>query len=828
MATLLYRLGLLSARKPWAVIIAWLLLLGGVSGAAAAFRTPLSSTMTVEGLEFQQTLDTLKREIPDAAGGIGTVVFRTESGRFTPAQQAAVAKAVTDWEALPQVADAIDPFATQKQLDEAQRKTADGQKQLEASESRLRAGEAELAKGQGQVDGAARLGLLKGQQLTDARAKLAASTKQLADGRAQLERGKRELALGQRQVALTKDTRFVSADGTAAMTQVRFKDEIHSVSPDQRQQVTALEGQLAKTGVKTYFGKELVEDVSSVIGPGEIIGIVIAAIVLMVMLGTLVAAGLPLLMAIGGVALGTGATLALSKVVELNSVTPALGLMIGIAVGIDYALFIVNRHREQLKTGMGRTESIALAVGTAGNAVTFAGMTVFIALAALAVTGIGFLGTMGFAAAGTVACAVLINLTLLPALMSLAGHRMLPRRTWRKHGFNARGASLTDEHPRDAEHADRGWGAIVTRHPWPAIVAGLALVAFLAAPAAGLRLGLPDGGSEPQSSTGYQAYATIGEKFGEGANGPIVAVATLPAGLDELAAKDRQLDVAEALKLNSGLVSVMPAGLSKDGRTAVYQAIPKKGPADQATVDAVHQIREDAPFIKEVTGADVKVTGQTVANIDISQKLADALPPYLLIVVGLSLVLLLMVFRSVVVPLIATGGFLLSLAAAFGGVVAVYQEGTLGSIFGVTNPGAILSFLPILLIGVLFGLAMDYQMFLVSGMRESHVHGEDARRAVRTGFSHAAAVVTAAAIIMVSVFAGFVHAELTMIRPIGFGLALGVLIDAFLIRMTLTPAVMHLLGERAWWMPRWLDRIVPDVDVEGVKLVDKVQGHPHA
>ena len=272
----------------------------------------------------------------------------------------------------------------------------------------------------------------------------------------------------------------------------------------------------------------------------------------------------------------------------------------------------------------------------------------------------------------------------------------------------------------------------------------------------------------------------------------------------------------------------MPAGLSKDGRTAVYQAIPKKGPADQATVDAVHQIREDAPFIKEVTGADVKVTGQTVANIDISQKLADALPPYLLIVVGLSLVLLLMVFRSVVVPLIATGGFLLSLAAAFGGVVAVYQEGTLGSIFGVTNPGAILSFLPILLIGVLFGLAMDYQMFLVSGMRESHVHGEDARRAVRTGFSHAAAVVTAAAIIMVSVFAGFVHAELTMIRPIGFGLALGVLIDAFLIRMTLTPAVMHLLGERAWWMPRWLDRIVPDVDVEGVKLVDKVQGHPHA
>ncbi|WP_409484348.1 MMPL family transporter [Arsenicicoccus dermatophilus] len=842
MASLLYRLGLFSARKPWVVILVWLLLLGATGGAAAALHQPLSTQMTVPGLQFERTLERLKKELPAASGGVGTVVFQSRTGTFTPAQKAAVATAITRWKAQPTVSGALDPFVLQAKLDGTSSKLAAGQRQIDVNQAKVDAGAAKITAGrqqlaakQSQLRGAAKAGMITPaqaaayqKQVDAGAAQLAAADRQLAEGRARLEAGKAQLLLGKREADLAKGTRFVSQDGTTAMTQVRFKTEINAVAPAERRKVVAVKDQLAAAGVTAHFGKELTDDVSSIAGPGEILGIVIAGVVLLVMLGTLVAAGLPLLMALVGVAVAISVVMAVSKFTVLTSTTPTLGLMIGIAVGIDYALFIVNRHRQQLKGGMDRTESIALAIGTAGNAVGFAGTTVFIALAALAVTGIGFLATMGFAAAGTVLCAVLVNLTLLPALVSLAGHRIMPRRVWRRHGFDDRGRPTQAEHRPDEEHLDQGWGAAVTRRPVLAILASLALVGLLGFPAAGLRLGLPDGGSEPESSTAFQAYSTIEQKFGAGANGPVVAVATLPAGLSETEVKRKQLDVGERLAAVAGLDRVLPAGLSQDRRTAVYQAIPHGGPADAETVRTVKQIREEAPTIKERTGADVEITGATVANIDISAKLASALPIYLVIVVGLSLVLLLMVFRSLVVPFIATGGFLLSLVTAFGGVVAVYQNGVLGSVFGVHRPSAVLSFLPILLIGVLFGLAMDYQMFLVSGMREAHVHGQDARTAVRSGFSHAAAVVTAAAIIMVSVFAGFIFAHLTMIRPIGFGLALGVLIDAFVVRMTLTPAVMHLLGERAWYLPRWLDRLIPDVDVEGVKLVDKVANHPHA
>lgn len=249
-----------------------------------------------------------------------------------------------------------------------------------------------------------------------------------------------------------------------------------------------------------------------------------------------------------------------------------------------------------------------------------------------------------------------------------------------------------------------------------------------------------------------------------------------------------------------------------------FQITPSTAPSDEATIDLVHRLRDEAPGIESAQDVELGFTGLTVANIDISEALASTLPLYLAVVVGLSLLLLVLVFRSILVPLVATAGFLLSVGASFGAVVAVYQWGWLGWLFGVNEPGAILSFLPTLVIGVLFGLAMDYQMFLVSGMREAWAHGAPARKAVQRGFGAGASVVTAAALIMVSVFAGFIHAELTMIRPIGLALALGVLVDAFVVRMTFTPAVLHLLGEKAWWIPRWLDRILPDLDVEGAKL----------
>jgi RND superfamily putative drug exporter len=350
------------------------------------------------------------------------------------------------------------------------------------------------------------------------------------------------------------------------------------------------------------------------------------------------------------------------------------------------------------------------------------------------------------------------------------------------------------------------------------VLGAVVLLAVLTVPAAQLRLALPDGGSEPADSTAFKAYDATGTYFGEGMTGPIIVVGDLPAGLDAASAQAKEYDVADQLRSVPGVVAAVPGTVSPDRRIAVFQVIPKEGPASASTVQVVHDLRAKGADIQQSTGVAIGLTGQTAANVDVSSKLADALPPYLTIVVGLSFLLLLLVFRSLLVPLLATGGFLLSLGAAFGAVVAVYQWGWLGPVFDVTHPGAILSFMPILLIGILFGLAMDYQVFITSGIRESYAHGVEAHLAVRTGFHHAARVITAAAIIMVSVFAGFIFSHLTMVRPLGFGLALGVLLDAFVVRMTLVPAVMRLLGNAAWWLPRWLARILPDLDIEGAKL----------
>jgi RND superfamily putative drug exporter len=447
---------------------------------------------------------------------------------------------------------------------------------------------------------------------------------------------------------------------------------------------------------------------------------------------------------------------------------------------------------------------------------------VIIALAALAVPDIPFLTVLGLAGAATVAVAVVVALTLTPAMLSIMGKRILSKRAWAKAGMTgpvtANTVQSTTAGPEFHNDPKRSWGKAVTRHPWLSLVAGVAVLGLMAVPAAELRLGLPDGSSEPADSTAYQAYTQLGDNFGEGINGPLIIVADLPEWLEGTAKDEALLELSQELRAMDHVSAAVPTGTSGDGRTAVLQVIPEEGPAAQSTEDLVHNLRAEAGALEASTGVGVSLTGQPAMQIDVSDKLADAMPVYLAIVIGLSLILLLLVFRSILVPLLATAGFLLSLGASFGAVVAIYQWGWLSEVFGVHHPGPILSFLPMILIGVLFGLAMDYQMFLVSGMRESFAHGEDARAAVVSGFNHGAKVVTAAAIIMVSVFAGFIFSHLTMVRPIGFALALGVLLDAFVVRMTLIPAAMHLLGKSAWWMPNWLDRILPDVDVEGAKL----------
>lgn len=826
MALLLYRLGKFSYRHRWLVISLWLAVLVAVGGSAAAFHGTMSNNFQIPGTETQQMLDKLKKDLPASSGGSAGIVFEAGDAGFNQAGKDAIASALAKLEKLPDVQSTVNPFATQAQLDKApsdlaagEQKAAAGQAELDKARATLDAGDAQLKAAEQQMTAAGMPAAQIQAQLAPQKAELLAGRQKLEAGQKQATDGAAALALAKRQVAASQGTRFVSADGKAAIAQVQFKTSINGLTPAVRQQVQDLVHGVSSAGVTALASKEITEDVSQLFGVSEIIGIAVAAIALIVMLGTLVAAGLPLLMAIIGVAVGVGGTFALTGVIDMSSISPMLALMLGLAVGIDYSLFIVNRHRGQLLSGMDAEESVALATGTSGNAVLFAGLTVVIALAALVVPGLPFLAVMGLSAAATVAVAVVVSLTLTPAVLSLVGRKLISKRAWAKaERHNAEPDHASADRAEDQRRSSRGWGGLVTRHPVASLLAGVVLLGVLALPASQLRLALPDGGSEPVDSQAFKAYDLTRQSFGEGMTGPIVVVGTFPSGLSDDQAKTKQFDVADKLRSVDNVVAAVPVALSQDHRTAVFQVIPKDGPASASTVQVVSELRAKGSEIQQATGATIGLTGQTAGNIDVSAKLGAALPPYLAIVVGLSLILLLLVFRSIVVPLLATGGFLLSLAAAFGAVVAVYQWGWLGTVFDVANPGAVLSFLPIILIGVLFGLAMDYQVFITSGMRESFMHGENAKQAVRSGFSHAAAVVTAAAIIMVSVFAGFIFSHLTMVRPLGFAMAFGVLVDAFVVRMTIVPAVMYLLGEKAWWLPRWLSRILPDVDVEGAKL----------
>jgi RND superfamily putative drug exporter len=789
MARLLHRLGRFAARHGWRIVAGWVVLLAVAVGAFALFGGTLSSAITIPGTPTGEVTDRLKAEFPDASGGTALVVFHTADGAaLTPAQQQASAAALARAGAVGGVARIVDPFAVEAQRVGGERQVTAGRAQVDRARAQLDAGQAQLDAARAELP----LGVPTPPQL-------AGSQAQLDQGRAQLQGQVAALDAAADQLRLAEGVRTVSADGSTAVATVVFALPVNEIAPEVKTAVQNAIGATPIAGVRIDYSAELTQSIDGLAGPGEIVGVVIAGVVLMIMLGTLLAAGLPILSALVGVGVGVAGTLALSGVVEMVSVTPILGLMLGLAVGIDYSLFILNRHRRQLRTGLDPVESIALATGTSGNAVAFAGSTVIIALLALNVTGIPFLGMMGTVAAVCVAVAVLVAVTLTPALLGLLGRRVLPRK--------ARGTVVSDRHAPAAPMSTRG--AVLRT------VLGLAVLVVVAIPALSLRLGLPDGSSEPQDSTQYRAYHVVAQEFGPGRNGPLVAVADLPAGLSE---QDRTAAVSRIgaeIGAVPDVAAVAPIGTSAGGSVALYQVVPTQGPATEATSELVHALRDLTPAPSTAT---LGVAGQPSGNIDISDKLSGALPTYLAVVVGLSLLIMILVFRSIIVPVTATIGFVLSYFAAMGAVVAIYQWGWAGAVFGVHDPGPVLNFLPTILVGVLFGLAMDYQLFLVSGMREAYVHGAPARRAVTEGLHAGRVVVTAAAIIMFSVFGGFVFSHLSMVRPMGFGLAIGVLLDAFVVRMLVVPAVLHLSGNAAWWLPRWLDRILPDVDVEGATL----------
>jgi RND superfamily putative drug exporter len=538
---------------------------------------------------------------------------------------------------------------------------------------------------------------------------------------------------------------------------------------------------------------------------------------LAITLGSLLAAGLPLLTATIGVLIGVTGLTALTGVFDVSETAPILATMLGLAVGIDYALFILSRHRQNLGDGLEPREAAAQATATAGSAVVFAGMTVVIALVGLTVVNIPFLTVMGLAAAATVSIAVLIAITLLPAILGFAGHRVA--RVNRVLGYRPR------RNRPARETMGARWARFVTSRPLPALLVGLALLCTVALPALHMKLGLPDSGSKPTSSTERRAYDLLTEGFGPGFNGTLTVVVDAP----HLSADDQKKlanDLVDGLEKVPGVAAVTPATQNEAGDLTIAVVTPTTGPASDETKDLVNVMRGKADEIKAQTGIEAFVTGTTALNIDTADTLSAALPRYVAVVVGLALVLLMIVFRSILVPLKAAAGFLLSIAASMGLVVWVFQDGNLAHLFGVSNPSPIVSFLPILLIGILFGLAMDYEVFLVSRMRESFVHGAKPRDAIVTGFGQSARVVVAAALIMIGVFGGFVLDNDPIVKSIGLSLAFGVLADAFIVRMTLVPAVMALLGRRARWLPRGLGRIVPNVDIEGEKLLKGLSQAP--
>jgi RND superfamily putative drug exporter len=601
----------------------------------------------------------------------------------------------------------------------------------------------------------------------------------------------------------------ISDDGTVAYAQVSYKVSGMELKDSSKEALEDTAEEARAGGLTVEIGGDALQATPET-GSTEIIGIAVAAVVLVITFGSLIAAGLPLLTALIGVGIGISTITVLAKPLDLGSTTSTLAMMIGLAVGIDYALFIVSRYRAELAEGREREEAAGRAVGTAGSAVVFAGLTVVIALVGLSVVNVPMLTKMGVAAAGTVVIAVLIALTLIPALLGYVGKRVQPAGKKSRLLGGARAA-------KKAGRPNMGtrWASFVVRRPVAVLLFGVVALGAAAIPATSLELGLGDDGSQPTSTTQRRAYDTLSDGFGPGFNGPLMIVADVKASDDPEAAVTT---VTDRIKGLDDVVSVTASPLNEAGDTATINVIPDSKPSSITTEDLVHAIRGEAGDIKADTGAQVLVTGTTAMNIDFSQKLNDALIPYLALVVGLAFLLLIVVFRSILVPLKAALGFLLSVLAALGAVVAVFQWGWFAGLLGVEETGPIMSMMPIFMVGVVFGLAMDYEVFLVTRMREAYVHGERPNQAIVTGFNHGARVVTAAAVIMMAVFGGFIGSTESMIKMIGFGLAIAVFFDAFIVRMAIVPAVLALLGKKAWWLPKWLDRALPNVDVEGEGL----------
>jgi len=794
MSSYLHRLGQFAFAHPWRIVSVWLVLLAVLGFGAFSFMEPTSSSISIPGTQAQQAIDRTQELFPEIGGGSGRIVFHTKDGATIEQSKENIERVVEKIRTVEGVEQVVSPFVSPL---------------------------------------------------------------------------------------------FISKSGTIGYAQVQLSGQVGSIKESTTNEIESIVASANNTTLQVEVGGDVVQRApGEIIGVGEIVGVVVALMVLVITLGSLIAGGMPIMSALLAVGVSMAGLFSLSKVLDINSTTPVLAVMLGLAVGIDYALFIINKYRSLVLSGYGYKDAAARALATAGNAVVFAAFTVIIALAALSVVNIPFMTIMGLVGASSIAISALVAITLIPALLGLAGPRIFSKKQ-RKIVDQATKTSKKKSLAVNTRSVWYKWGKAVIARPIPVLLASILLIGTIALPARELQLGLPTDQYAAPDSTERKAYDLLTEGFGKGFNGPLIMlVEGLPKvsdteknairqqGLQQLEAqataetmKQQQLfvqkasqattleaqqllqqEIAEAqrigiqkrtaaveqieraaeenakfvqLKKVSDAVSKLtnvqiatPASATNDGTSGLIQVIPRSAPSDKPTSDLIATLRDDdtRQQLNLGTRTNVSITGSAALQDDINDKLAAALPVYLAVVVGLSLVLLLIAFRSVLIPIKATLGFLLSVAAMFGAMVAVFQWGW----FGITDaPGPLVSFIPIIASGILFGLAMDYEFFLVSGMHEAYEHSKDPKKSILTGFGAGSKVVTAAAIIMISVFGGFVTNHEAVIQSIGFGLAVGILIDAFIVRMTIVPAVMSLMGDAAWWLPRWLDRRLPRISIEG-------------
>jgi putative drug exporter of the RND superfamily len=600
----------------------------------------------------------------------------------------------------------------------------------------------------------------------------------------------------------------VSPDESVAFATIRSDLQPGEVTPEVFRRLDRAADAARRAGLAVEFRGAIVDVASQPeTGAAELFGLAAAVLILLVAFGSVVAMGLPIGTALVGLLVGLSGVTLVGALVDIPTVAPLLAVMIGIGVGIDYALFVVTRFRQSLADGLTVQEAAGRANATAGQSVVFAGGTVVIAILGLWLTGIPFVGAMGLATAVVVAVAVLAAVTLLPALLGVVGHRIdrlrLPALRGRGQGAGP------------ARSAWTRWARAIDRRPWAYALGALLVLLALAAPLLSLRLGTPDDGTLPTSATQRRAYDLLARGFGPGFNGPLLLAVELPPG-DRQAPDRRMLDrLARAAAADPDVAAVTQPALSPSGEAAVLTVLPSSSPQDQATTDLVTRLRHQViPTARGDSGAQVYVGGLTATILDLASQVADRLPLFIGAVVAVSFLLLVVVFRALLVPLKAALLNLLSIGAAYGVVVAIFQWGWAKGLVGLEATVPIMSFVPLLMFAVLFGLSMDYEVFLLSRIREEYVNSGDAHSSVVTAIAATARVITSAALIMVCVFVGFVFSADPVLKMVGVGLAVAVAIDATVVRVVLVPALMSLLGDRAWWLPRWLDRTLPSVNLE--------------